>query len=163
MGGGGDIGLGCLSEEPVGGEKALLTLSLVCWCLWETTAPLWLRLNLRKLLSPRMPVERVAERGFFSWLLFARRLFTILERASGEESEDCGDSPGPLKLLLLECDSCCSSGEFCEGSGVLRGVGEVLWSSKVSPARRSIMEKRFSMLFSAGMSVDRDREEETRR
>ena len=99
-------------------------------------------------------MERVNDSIFFSRVLPPRGL--ILAFVSGDESEDRGDR----RKLPCERVLCCSSGgaplseEAGEGgSGVLRGVGEVLWSSSVSPARRSIMWNRSSMLVSAGMSV----------
>ena len=135
------------------------------FCLLLTTTPLCVRLNFKSSAPPgglrlllTFPIDRVAVRGFF----FPRVLFPLfLERVSGDESEDCGERP--WKLLPWVRVLCRGSGgwyvppeeagESGLGSGVLRGVGEVLWSSSVSPARRSIIQNRSSMLLSAGTST----------
>ena len=94
-------------------------------------------------------------------MLLALRLLDSFERVSGEESDERGDSLG-ARRFPPEGDSewCCSGVAGEAGSGVLRGVGEVRWSSSVSEASRSIMEKSSSILlldFSGGTSKARER------
>ena len=174
MGGGGEVVLFPTEPIPAGGEYVLLkSVAGGCCCLLEMTAPLCVLLNFRDeegegvssslppkkdlcSLLPTCPMDRVKDSGFFSRVL--PPLGLILARVSGEESDDRGDS----RKLPWDRVLCWSSGgappplseEAGEaGSGVFRGVGEVLWSSRVSPASLSIMWNKSSMLESAGMSV----------